>query len=227
MATAQRRFLLSHSFVRLILSRYFPTLSESEWEFEFGPHGRPELARELVQQHRELKGLRFSLSHTDSLYALLVARDIDCGVDVETTTRSTDLVGVGKRSFAPSEFTSFQQLSGDSQRQRFFEYWTLKESYIKAIGTGLATPLRNFWFDLGDSAKLGIEADHLANGDMISVAFAPVHDDDPDRWTFGLQRPTPEHQLAWAIATPVLAPLEHAGTCPAGVGRPVLVKWLT
>ncbi len=198
--------------------------------FEFGPHGRPELANDLLQTHQELVGLRFSLSHTDSLYALLVARDIDCGVDVETTTRTTDLLGVGKRSFAPSEFAIFEQLDGEDQRRRFFEYWTLKESYIKAIGTGLVTPLRNFWFDLkpgeegqGESAR------------QIAVSFAEIHDDDPGRWTFGLHRPTPEHQLAWAVSTPSaeLAPGE-ALRVPAihirhqtGARRPVGVKWLT
>ncbi len=213
--------------MRRVLSSYVPTLTESEWEFEFGPHGRPELARELVREHEELKGLRFSLSHTDSLYALLMARDIDCGVDVETTTRSTDLVGVGRRSFTPSEFAIFEQLSGETQRRRFFEYWTLKESYIKAIGTGLATPLRNFWFDLPeDPRSLGTASD---DRNPISVAFAQNHDDTPGRWAFGLHQPTADHQLAWAVSTPnqELAPVATHMRHHPGARKPVLMKWLT
>ena len=221
--------------MRKVLSSYFPKLSEPEWVFEFGPHGRPELATELVRRHRELEGLRFSLSHTDSLYALLVARDIDCGVDVETTTRNTDLVGVGKRSFASSEFALFEQLDGQDQRRRFFEYWTLKESYIKAIGTGLVTPLRNFWFDLPDDPTSLSTVTDEHDGATISVTFDEVHDDASYRWSFGLHQPTPDHQLAWAVSSAngepapgeaLRVPAIHMRHQP-GARRPVLIKWLT
>lgn len=152
-----------------------------------GEYGRPELdaaSQALAEpgfQHR----LRFNLSHTEELFAVVVTNDRDCGVDVETTTRTTDLVGVGKRSFAEQEFADFMAVTGDAQRRRFFEYWTLKESYIKAIGTGLSTPLRNFSFDVTSQAP--------------TVSFVPEHDDQPERWSFGLQRPTPNEQLAWCI----------------------------
>ncbi len=187
MDAAKRRFLLSHCFVRSVLTIYSPDTSEADWRFEHGDRGRPEVDWSGLPPTAGATGLRFNLSHTDSLYALIVTADAACGVDVETTSRSTDLVSVGRRSFASSEFAEFEQLEGADRRQRFFQYWTLKESYIKAIGTGLATPLRDFWF-------------HLQHSD-IEVTFAESLKDDPSRWTFGLHSPSANHQLAWALET--------------------------
>lgn len=183
--SARERFVLSHCFVRQVLTRHVPRLAEPDWHFDLGQRGRPEIAATLQESMPETLGLRFNLSHADGLFALVVTRNYDCGVDVESIDRSTDLVGVGKRSFASPEFALFSALSGAEQRRQFFVYWTLKESYIKAIGTGLATPLRDFWFD-----TTGLE---------IAISFAPQLDDVPERWQFGLHSPTAQHQLAWAI----------------------------
>jgi phosphopantetheinyl transferase len=55
------------------------------------------------------------------------------------------------RTFAAvkSPYT-LRALPAQRQRLRFFEYWTFKESYIKARGTGLSIPLDQFWFHLPD-----------------------------------------------------------------------------
>ena len=62
-------------------------------------------------------------------------------------------------------------LAPDRQLNRFFELWTLKESYIKARGMGLSIPLNQFSF--------GLEEAH-----SVAVSFDPLLQDAPQRWHF-------------------------------------------
>ena len=72
------------------------------------------------------------------------------GVDVEDTERSGETVEIADQFFSPLEAAALRALPADRQRARFFDYWTLKEAYIKARGMGLAIPLEQFSFLLDD-----------------------------------------------------------------------------
>lgn len=185
---AQRRFAQSHTLLRWALTQYAPAGDPSSWGYEISERGRPELNQASLERLATAgmsDPIRFNLSHTTDFAAVLLCQGQDCGVDVETTTRATNLDRVGFRSFAAAEYEDFAALSGASQRQRFFEYWTLKESYIKAIGTGLATPLSRFAFAIHDQDA--------------TVAFAPELKDNPHQWAFGLHSPTSDVQLGWGL----------------------------
>ncbi len=168
-------FLVAHALVRHTLSRYADVAPEA-WRFARGEHGRPEIAAPTVGVP-----LRFNLSHTRGLAAVLINETIDCGVDVEPTHRDVDFHAVSRRVFSSTERDDM--LSQPDQRTRFFEYWTLKESYIKARGMGLALPLDRFAFCIGTPITIGF--------------VAPIND-EPSAWQFELHRPTDRHQLALA-----------------------------
>ena len=53
-----------------------------------------------------------------------------------------------ERHFAPDEVRDLRALPAADQARVFFDYWTLKEAYIKARGLGLALPLDQFAFAL-------------------------------------------------------------------------------
>jgi 4'-phosphopantetheinyl transferase len=52
---------------------------------------------------------------------------------------------IAKNYFAPEEL-KFIQKNKKNQLINFYKIWTLKESYIKAIGKGLSHPLKSFYF---------------------------------------------------------------------------------
>lgn len=101
--------------------------------FQYGPHGKPELAAPF---HRS--GLRFSASRSEGvgLYAAAWRRCI--GVDIERVRPLPDLEDIAALTFAPEERRQLERLAPAERLTGFFDCWTRKEAYLKAIGTGLA-----------------------------------------------------------------------------------------
>jgi 4'-phosphopantetheinyl transferase len=170
--------VVAHALKRLCLSRY-AGVDPRAWRFVVGERGKPEIAEPA-------SALRFNLSHTDGLVACLVAEGIDVGVDVETTARRTDTDAIASRFFAEPEVAALLALPASEHKRRFFEYWTLKEAYIKARGLGLAIPLGDFWFT-------------LAPGAPPAIGLAPALDDRPERWRFFQGELAPCFQMAAAV----------------------------
>jgi 4'-phosphopantetheinyl transferase len=176
----RRRFLLTRALVRTMLSRY-ASVPPAGWSFIANVHGRPE----IFDRPRGVPDLRFNISHTEGLIACAVTIGREVGVDVEHIGRrlTHDVAG---RFFAPREVDDLKALTEDEQHKVFFDYWTLKEAYIKARGFGLALPLGDFAFKLSPPSP-------------PQITFEPSLDDDPATWQFVQDWPTPQHRLALAV----------------------------
>lgn len=172
----RHQYLLTRALVRTTLSRYI-ALPPSTWRFRPGPHGRPLIV------NPEGQALCFNLAHTRGLIACAVTRDAELGVDVEYTLRDTPKIEVANRFFADAEYRNLHALPTDRQSDRFFDYWTLKEAYIKARGLGLACPLGRFAF-------------RLREGEKIILTIDPGLADGGGRWHCRLGRPSTHHRLA-------------------------------
>ena len=179
---ARLQYLVTRALVRTTLSRY-TDVPPRNWQFETNAYGRPNIS--LPQSSRNL---RFNLSNTTGLVACAVSIDCEIGIDVENITRTVDTDAVAPSVFAPAELADFREAGLEDQRERFFSYWTLKESYIKARGMGLSLPLDAFWFDLSGTSPLLCVTDRCP--------------DIPDRWRFYQHAPTDEHMMAVAVAAP-------------------------
>lgn len=174
-------YLVAHALVRRMLARVAGAAPES-FEFVAGEHGRPEISAPAVAS-----AVRFNLSHTHGLVACAVTRDADIGVDVEYVERRVEVMAVADHVFSLAEVAGLQSLSGEAQRERFFELWTLKEAYIKAIGKGLSAPLRAITFD-------------PTQPDPVPVRFGPEVADDDARWCLRRFPVGAGHRLALAFA---------------------------
>lgn len=100
------------------------------------PLGKPEF--------KNKRNIKLSIAHCKGAVAVLLA-DHEVGIDVERV-RSYERE-VARRILTESE-RSVLSLTNENQDELFFTYWTLKESYIKALGTGLTYPLKNISFIL-------------------------------------------------------------------------------
>ncbi len=179
-ARDRRTSLVTRALVRLTLSRYC-AVPPARWRFRTNRHGRPEIASPASR-------LRFNVSHTEGLVVCLVSRGRELGVDAESLRRERRWLDLAERFFAPAEARALREVPPARRALRFLEYWTLKESYVKARGRGLTLPLSGFRFDLPAPALAGIR-----------VRFTPAVDDDAARWQFSLDRFGPDHLVATAI----------------------------
>lgn len=174
----RHRFLVTRALVRTVLSRYAP-VPPQEWRFATNAYGRPRIAN----TDAACGGMTFNVSHTDGLIVLGIARGMRLGVDAEQVNPRFASLDLAEHCFAPAELSDLRALPGALQPDRFFEYWTLKESYIKARGEGLSIPLEQFGFALP-----------AAGG--ITLSMDPRQADNASTWRFLQFRPTPRHLVA-------------------------------
>lgn len=175
----QRQYIFAHAMLRLALSHAAPEVEPTDWSFSTGRYGRPFVAAPATSA-----ALHFSLSHADGCVACVVSKHETVGVDVETVSRRVAPLSTALRFFAPEEVETLRGLPEPVAIERFFDYWTLKEAYLKARGFGLNLPLDAFAMQVSREA--------------IEISFKPDISDDPAGWRFSLCSPSPSHRLAIA-----------------------------
>ena len=203
------RYLVTRALVRTVLSRYVP-VAPAAWEFTTNAWGRPQTA-----PHHQLPTLQFNISHTRGLIAMAVSTNGALGVDVENLAARAGSAGIAGHFFSPAEASALGALPTARQQQRFYEYWTLKESYIKARGMGLSLPLDGFSFAFpGDQG--------------IALAFdADFDDSDPERWCFWQWQPGPDHLLALCAqySGAAVPSVQVRSVIPLGSATTVQAQW--
>lgn len=116
--------------------------------------------------------LRFNMSDTGGLTAFAFARDRELGVDVEAVRPLKDLDGMIRKNFQPSEMEEIRK--GKDELERFFRFWTYKESYLKAIGEGMRLPPDRLEFRLEQGKpKLISTVDGMMGEELRSEEFVP------------------------------------------------------
>ena len=116
-------------------------------KYSFGEHGKPYLAGGSIY---------FSLSHSGK-YALCAISDVPVGADIERPRAGS--ARLARRFFTPREAAL---INSDAD---FCRLWVQKESYVKALGTGLAEGMSGF-----DIAELDDHAIALTSHDGYDIA---------------------------------------------------------
>lgn len=176
----RRICVVTRALLRFVLSACTGREPES-FEFCENAHGKPALKQALVRMPVE-----FNLSHSGGAAACALTLGRDIGVDIENLERAVDLK-VAERFFTRDEAAYVRKMPPESRPAAFFDLWTLKESYIKARGTGLSIGLDQFGFQIDRG---------------ISVRFEPSLNDSPDAWTFFRFSPVRNYRAAVAVRAP-------------------------
>lgn len=194
----RKQMLLGRYLLRASLSHYAESVALSDWRFTHNAYGKPALDTAVHTQQ-----LFFNLSHSQGQIVLALARHDLVGVDIEAAARPRRVTRIAQRYFSPLELTALLELPAHLQLPRFYQLWTLKESYIKACGMGLAIPLNQFSFLFHDDTQ-------------FSVQFDPQLQDEPAAWHFWQLATGTTFQLSLALklkeaALPMGVRMGHIG----------------
>ncbi|RIU88359.1 4'-phosphopantetheinyl transferase family protein [Oceanobacillus picturae] len=120
--------------------------------FEKNKYGKPYL--------KGYHNLQFNISHSGD-FVVCAIDDQPIGIDIEKI-KCIEYKKIAKSFFSVSEFGYIVKEDLNIQLNKFYEMWTLKESYIKCCGQGLSIPLKSFSIDIDqyENIKVIIDNEH-------------------------------------------------------------------
>lgn len=185
----RRQYVVGRGALRTLLASYLGTRPELV-RFTYGPRGKPFLADLIPSPLSPVPGEReqlfFNLSNSDemALVGFVLGREI--GVDIEYLKPMPDCEQISERFFSESERAVLRGQPQEKKEETFFNCWTRKEAYLKAVGEGLAAPLDSF--DVT-----------LAPGEPPRMLTLKGDAEAASRWLFEHLRPAPDYIGAVAL----------------------------
>jgi 4'-phosphopantetheinyl transferase len=136
----RRQYVVGRGALRALAAAYLGSgIRPEEVKFSYGPRGKPFLAPPFDSRSLQLN---LSNSHELALVGFVLGREI--GVDIELMRPMTDCEEIAERFFSASERQMLRSIPFPAKQEAFFNCWTRKEAYLKAVGEGLAAPLDSF-----------------------------------------------------------------------------------
>ncbi|CAL8350760.1 unnamed protein product [Lota lota] len=186
----------------------------SEIQLARSPRGKPYLATttHTPPLGREARRWSFNISHQGEYAVLAAEQGLQVGVDVMKTTMPgsssvSDFFRIMTRQFTEYEWSVIQ--SSGSERQQlaaFYRHWALKESFIKAIGTGLGFNLQRAEFHLSPQP---VTEDQVQRRTMMHL-----DEEEEDTWMFEESLLDADHHVAVALGLH-RPPLAGQPRCPS------------
>jgi 4'-phosphopantetheinyl transferase len=167
-AADQRRFVVRRAVLRQLLAATCHT-SPDAVQLGLGTQGKP-----FIAQSGRTGDLRFSCSHSADWALVALARGIELGVDLEQQRNLPDAAELARRFFSNDEVCALEQLPPALKTAGFFNCWTRKEAFVKALGLGLSCPLNRFTVSLAPdrpAALLAVADDPAAVQQWSMVAL--------------------------------------------------------
>ncbi len=132
----RKKFVVARGLLRTLLGRYLKADPRSI-HFKYGPHGKPAVGSPVEAGY---PGFNISHSHGLCLLAFSLRREVGIDIEYIRPTRHDD-EHISRRFFRPAESASLDALPSHLRQRAFFTFWTRKEAYLKARGSGVMTGL--------------------------------------------------------------------------------------
>lgn len=153
-----RRFITARGILRLLLGKYLE-INPAEITFHYGEFGKPN-----IENHNSLQ---FNISHSQNVALFALTKERNIGVDVEFVNPNIEAQEIAARFFANNEVKNLLALPEKDQILGFFNCWTRKEAFIKAVGEGLSFPLDKFEVSLEPTKPAKLLATHWKSEEVF------------------------------------------------------------
>jgi 4'-phosphopantetheinyl transferase len=131
-------YVVSHGMMRMLLGGYLH-LHPGTIDFAVTAHGKPHLL--------PLPGrtpISFNLSHSGGLAVIGIASGPEIGIDIEFVERDFPIADTARRVLTETEFDRLASLPNHLRIPEFYRFWTMKEAYLKGVGTGFTREMNSF-----------------------------------------------------------------------------------
>lgn len=129
--------IISRGLLRKLLGRYL-NIDPKQLQILHTKWGKPYLA-----SPRE-NALFFSVSHSKARAIYGITRSGRVGVDIEYSAKDVSGPDIAGLFFTDEENAVLKRTPQECKRELFFRYWTLKEAFLKGVGTGLSMAMNSF-----------------------------------------------------------------------------------
>jgi len=157
------RFIARRGRLRHLLGSYLGEAAQ-DIVFRHNDHGKPLILGD--------EGLQFSLSHSHGVALCAVAWDCAVGCDLEWQDADLASRETADRLFSARERVDLDRLAPGQWIEGFYNCWTRKEAFVKALGRGLSHPLDSFDVSVAPGEPAALLS---RSGQWSMDAFTPRH----------------------------------------------------
>lgn len=125
------RFAVCHGILRELLSKYLHQLP-ADVVIATSSTKKP-----FVHKAPLGEAVCFNLSHSGGMAAFAFAQGMELGIDIEYFREKVEFADIAEHYFSAHEKMEILAARPEERPKRFFETWTVKEAYLKAVGEGL------------------------------------------------------------------------------------------
>lgn len=169
----RRCYINVRSILKILLGRYTGCTAE-DIHIKYTTYGKPFVDGQI----------EFNVSYSRTMGIIAFAGKGQVGVDIEKVRLMEESGDIVRSLFSESEQLAYLNIPDIEQNEAFFELWTRKEAFIKAIGRGLYFPLNEFSVAVDGPVRLDIQGDDYTGSD----------------WTLEDISPNPQYRAALAYA---------------------------
>lgn len=135
----QMRYAAGRAVLNELLPRYIDS-SNKKLNIKRNKYGKPYLFVDGKQSD-----IKFNISHSGEKIGLIFSWNREVGIDIEEQKEIPDYYEIISQSFHSKEEELFLKSEKKQEYEKFFNYWTLKEAYVKGLGYGLSKDLNSFY----------------------------------------------------------------------------------
>lgn len=136
--------IIARGVLRILLGDYLQR-PPAKITFAYGASGKPEIDGDTT--------IKFNISHARDAIVFGFVHNDAIGVDIEFMDEKIDTMQIAKHFFSKEEIAALHAQPENKRVEAFYNCWTRKEAFIKAVGEGLSFPLDQFVVSLKPAIK--------------------------------------------------------------------------